>query len=282
MISTKSINKVRQEIEKAKKRNKRIGFVPTMGALHRGHLSLIDRAKKESDYLAVSIFINPLQFDSSKDLTRYPRNLRKDKELLKKRGVDLLFFPQADRLYSPGFSVFVEETKLSKILCGKSRPGHFRGVTTVVAKLFNIVNPELAYFGQKDYQQALIIRKMAKNLNFAIKIKIAPIVREKDGLALSSRNSYLNSKQRREANAIYQALSLGAGMIKKGERNPDKITKLIKKEVKNNSSALIDYVEVRGADKLEKIEKIEGKIFLGIAAYLGEARLIDNIILKSN
>lgn len=282
MISTKSINKVRQEIKKAKKRNKKIGFIPTMGALHRGHLSLIDRAKKEADYLTASIFINPLQFNSSKDLTRYPRNLGKDKELLKKRGVDLLFFPQADKIYSPGFSVFVEETKLSKILCGKSRPGHFRGVTTVVAKLFNIVNPELAYFGQKDYQQALIIRKMAKDLNFATKIKIAPIVREKDGLALSSRNSYLNSKQRQEAKTIYQALSIGARMIKKGERNPNKIANLIKKEVKNNSSALVDYVEVRGADKLEKIGKIEGKIFLGIAAYLGGARLIDNIILKSN
>jgi pantoate--beta-alanine ligase len=282
MITTKSIANLKKIVKKTKKAGKTIGFVPTMGALHRGHLSLIDRTKKESDYLIVSIFINPLQFGPSEDFKRYPRNIKIDKKMLKEKKVNLLFYPQADKIYAHDFSTFVEETKLSKKLCGGSRPGHFKGVTTVITKLFNIVDPDLSYFGQKDYQQALIVKKIVRDLNFAVKIKIAPTVREKDKLALSSRNLYLNKKERKESQSIYQALLQAKRMIKNNEKDPKKITNQMNKIIENNSTASIDYIEIRNANNLKKIQKIEGKVFVGIAAYFGKTRLIDNIIVNKN
>ncbi|MCF7872715.1 MAG: pantoate--beta-alanine ligase [Candidatus Omnitrophica bacterium] len=282
MITTKSIANLKKIVKKTKKAGKTIGFVPTMGALHRGHLSLIDRTKKESDYLIVSIFINPLQFGPSEDFKRYPRNIKIDKKMLKEKKVNLLFYPQADKIYAHDFSTFVEETKLSKKLCGGSRPGHFKGVTTIITKLFNIVDPDLSYFGQKDYQQALIVKKIVRDLNFAVKIKIAPTVREKDKLALSSRNLYLNKKERKESQSIYQALLQAKRMIKNNEKDPKKITNQMNKIIENNSTASIDYIEIRNANNLKKIKKIEGKVFVGIAAYFGKTRLIDNIIVNKN
>ncbi|MCF7874004.1 MAG: pantoate--beta-alanine ligase [Candidatus Omnitrophica bacterium] len=282
MITTKSIKKIRKSVSKARNNGKIIGFVPTMGALHKGHLSLINKAKKESDYLVVSIFINSLQFSPSEDFKSYPRKIKIDKRILEKKKVDLLFYPQADKMYGPDFSSFVEETRLSKKLCGKSRPGHFKGVTTIVAKLFNIVQPDLSFFGQKDYQQALIIKKMVKDLNFAIKIKTSPTIREKDKLALSSRNLYLNQKERKEAKAIYEALSQAKQMIKNNKRNPKKIIAEMRKIIEKRPRASIDYIEIRNANNLEKIKKIEGKVFIGVAAYFGKTRLIDNIIVNKN
>ncbi|MCF7869760.1 MAG: pantoate--beta-alanine ligase [Candidatus Omnitrophica bacterium] len=289
MITTKSITNLKKLVKKVKKTGKTIGFVPTMGALHEGHLSLIDRAKKESNYLIVSIFINPLQFSPSEDFKRYPRNIKIDKKTLKEKKVNLLFYPQTDKIYNPDFSTFVEETKLSKKLCGKSRPGHFKGVTTVITKLFNIINPDLSYFGQKDYQQALIIKKIVRDLNFAVKIKIAPTIREKDGLALSSRNLYLSQKERKESKSIYQALLQAKQMIKNNEKNPKKIINQINKIMVSNSTASIDYIAIRDANNLEEIKEIKGKVFIGIAAYFdslngeaaGKTRLIDNIIVES-
>ncbi len=281
MIITKQIKEVRKFTKKAKKNNKLIGFVPTMGALHQGHLSLIEKGKKESDYLIVTIFINPLQFGPKEDLKRYPRNLREDKKILNKIGVDLLFCPETDKMYGSNFSTFVEENKLSKILCGKTRPNHFRGVCTVVAKLLNIVSPDLTYFGQKDYQQALIIKKMVEGLNFNTKIKIAPIVRGENKLALSSRNLYLNKQELKESRSIFRALSLAKKMIKNGEKQPSTIIAKMKKIINANSTASIDYIEIRKAEDLGEINKIKGMVFIGVAAYFGKTRLIDNIIIGS-
>ncbi len=281
MITAKTVKKANDAVKMAKKKNKSVGLVPTMGALHRGHLSLLKKAKKENDYLVASLFINPLQFGPKEDFKKYPRSFKKDKDLFKKTGVNLLFHPQADRIYSRNFSTFVEETKLSKVLCGLSRPGHFRGVCTVVAKLFNLICPDSAYFGQKDYQQALIIKKMVKDLNFPVKIKITPTIREKDGLALSSRNAYLSQKERQESRSLFQALSLARKMIKKGENNPEKIRAKVKKIIKANPTASVDYVEVRDAGNLKKIPEIKGVVFVGVAACFGKTRLIDNIIVKS-
>ncbi|MFO8052694.1 MAG: pantoate--beta-alanine ligase [Candidatus Omnitrophota bacterium] len=282
MITTRSIAKIKKIVEKARKDNKTIGFVPTMGALHKGHLFLVNKARKECDYLVVSIFINPLQFGPSEDFKSYPRNIKADKKLLNEKKVNLLFYPQADKMYNPDFSTFVKEIKLSKNLCGKSRPGHFKGVTTIVTKLFNIVKPDLSYFGQKDYQQALIIKKMVRDLNFSVKIKIAPTIREKDKLALSSRNLYLSKKERKESQAIYQALLQAKQMIKNNESNPKKIINKAEKTIRKNSTASIDYIEVRNANNLEKIKEIKGKVFIGIAVYFGKIRLIDNIIVNKN
>lgn len=282
MITTKSITETKKLIKNAKKSNKIIGFVPTMGSLHAGHLSLIRRAKKESTYLTVSIFVNPFQFGPAEDFSQYPRSLKKDKELLKKNGVDLLFCPQADKMYPAGFSTSIKEDSLSSDLCGKSRSGHFQGVLTVVAKLFNIVSPDLAYFGQKDYQQALLIRKMVEDLNFSLKIKIAPIVRDKDKLALSSRNLYLSKTSRRQSRVLYQALSLAKAMLLKDkEKDPQKVIGAMRCLIKANSTASLDYCVIRNAEDLSKINKIEGKVFIGVAAFFAKTRLIDNMIIQT-
>jgi len=282
MIVARSILKVRKIIKKAKEKKKIVGFVPTMGALHLGHLSLIRKAKKECDFVVVSIFVNPIQFGPQEDYKRYPRPFKKDKKILEEEKVDLLFYPTAKVMYPQNFSTYVEEVSLSKYLCGKFRLGHFRGVTTVVAKLFNIVSPDISYFGQKDFQQAQIIKRMVRDLNFPVKIKVLPIVREKDGLAMSSRNSYLTSSERKKAAFLYQSLKKAKVLIKQKE-NPQKIRQVVIRFIKEKiPESKIDYVEVADPSTLESLKTIRKnqKVLVALAVHVGGARLIDNILVK--
>ena len=282
MVITGSIEKVRKISCKKTKLGKIIGFVPTMGALHKGHLSLVRRARKECDFLIASIFINPTQFGAGEDYRRYPRNLAKDKKQLKNEGVDLLFLPKTDTMYpSPGEAfVYVGESNLSKILCGKSRPGHFKGVCTILVKLFNIVKPDIAYFGQKDYQQILIVKKLVKDFNFPIRIRVLPTIREQDNLAMSSRNTNLKGQARKSSRCLYQALVLAKELIKLGERDPKRVISQMKQLVKSTELAKIDYIEIVDAENLERVNRIKSKVLIALAVYIKKVRLIDNIILN--
>jgi pantoate--beta-alanine ligase len=280
MIVAKDIKKVRTVLSKLQKTKAKIGLVPTMGALHKGHISLIKKAKLESDFLVASIFINPLQFGPKEDYRKYLRKPKEDQRLLKAEKVDLLFYPSKTLMYQADFSTYINEESLSKVICGKSRPKHFQGVCTVVAKLFNIVQPDFAYFGQKDYQQALIIKTMVKDLNFPIKVKILPIVRAKDGLAMSSRNSYLTTQQRRDAVVLFKALKLAKALINKGERRPKQVVGRMRSLIRAKKRLKIDYLNILAAEDLKKIKKIKGRVLIALAAYLGKTRLIDNIILN--
>lgn len=280
MQITKNINQCRKAINKAKQSKKRIGFVPTMGALHEGHLSLIRKARKDNDFVAISIFVNPLQFGPTEDYTQYPRDFKRDEKLLKKEKVDLIFYPQPKTMYPEGFSTYITEEYLSQILCGRSRPIHFKGVTTIVAKLFNIIEPENVYFGQKDYQQAKIIQKMIKELNFPIKMHIMPIKRENDKVAISSRNYYLSKKQREDAKVLYQSLIKAKKLIQKGKSNPSKIKQEIKKAIKRKNSATIDYVDIIDIQTLRPVKQIKNRVAVVMAVYIGKTKLIDNIIIS--
>ncbi|MBU2043847.1 MAG: pantoate--beta-alanine ligase [Candidatus Omnitrophica bacterium] len=280
MLITADIAKVRRIIQQARLKGKKVGFVPTMGALHQGHLSLVKASNRQSDFTVVSIFVNPLQFGPKEDLKKYPRRFKPDRKLLKKEKVDLLFYPSAKDLYPKDFSISVSEGQLSKFLCGISRPGHFKGVCTVVTKLFNIIQPDQAYFGQKDCQQARIIRRLVRDLNFPLEIKVLPTVRESDGLALSSRNQYLNPKQRKDARVIYQALRLAKKDIQNGQRNPARIIKAMRQRLSSVKSLKIDYLEIANAESLNKLKTIKGKVLITLAVYLAKVRLIDNIILN--
>lgn len=277
MVIVQTIKKVKEVIRRVK--NKKIGFVPTMGALHEGHLSLVRRAKKEADFVVVSIFVNPLQFGPQEDYKLYPRNFKKDEALLKKEGVNLIFYPTPKTMYLKGFSTYVEEVYLSRVLCGVSRPGHFKGVTTVVAKLFNIVEPDIAYFGQKDYQQAQIIKRMVRDLNFPIKIRVLPIVRDKDGLALSSRNSYLSSEERKSALVLFQSIRLAKDLVRRGIVESSLIIKEVRKLINSKKYTKIDYVEIVDPLTLRPLKRIEKRGLLALAVYVGRARLIDNAFL---
>ena len=265
---------------KAKQRGKTIGLVPTMGYLHEGHLSLVEAAKKKGEITVVSIFVNPLQFSPSEDLARYPRNLARDKKLLKNFAVDVLFVPAASLLCPGDFKTFVELEALSKKLCGHSRPTHFRGVTTIVAKLFNLVLPDFAFFGEKDFQQQVIIKKMARDLNFPVQIISLPTIREFDGLAMSSRNQYLTPKERESAAILYRALILAKQEIEKGERDPRRLLLRLRSLIGTEPSIRIDYIAMVDPQSLEDKKKIEGSVLIALAAYLGKARLIDNIIVS--
>jgi len=278
MIVTASINKIRAIIKKNK--NKTIGFVPTMGALHQGHLSLVRRARKDCNFLVVSIFVNPIQFGPKEDFKNYPRNLKKDIQLLKKEGVDLVFSPKNEQMYFYDFSVFVDEVELSQTLCGKSRPGHFKGVCTVVSKLFNIVNPDIAYFGQKDYQQVLIIKRMVRDLNLSVKIKVLPTVREKDNLAMSSRNVYLKPQARKDSVCLYEALTFAKKLIKQGQRSPEEILNKMREIITSKESTKIDYMIIADAESLKELKVIKGKALISLAVYIDEVRLIDNIVVN--
>ena len=281
MVITGSIKEARKIFRKKTKLGKIIGFVPTMGALHKGHLSLVKRAREECDFLVASIFINPTQFGAGEEYKRYPRNLAKDKKQLKKEGVDLLFLPKVNTMYpSGGASVYAYENNLSRVLCGKSRPGHFKGVCTILVKLFNIIKPDIAYFGQKDYQQALIVKKLVKDFNFPIRIRVLPIIREQDDLAMSSRNIYLKGQARQNSLCLYEALSFAMKLIKLGERNPKKIINQMKHLVKSRKLAKIDYIEIVDAESLKKIKKINDKVLIALAVYIRRVRLIDNVILN--
>jgi len=270
-----------QEISLRLKREGRIiGLVPTMGYLHDGHLSLIKKARRENDIVIMSNFVNPLQFGPKEDFATYPRDLDRDNKLAESAGVDYVFAPTTEEMYPQGYDTYVEvKGPITEKMCGKSRPGHFKGVTTVVLKLFLITQPDRAYFGQKDTQQAIVIRKMVTDLNVPVKIITCPIIREEDGLALSSRNTYLSSEERLQALALPRALSAGRDMIMKGETDPQKVRLHIKQILESSPGIRVDYVEVVDGDDLSDLSVIKGKVLLAAAVYVGKTRLIDNIDL---
>lgn len=258
----------------------RIGFVPTMGALHDGHISLVRAAKAQSDSVVVSIFVNPMQFGPAEDFLKYPRSFDRDRDLLEKEGVDLLFAPSVEEIYPRGAQTFVTVDGLSERLCGRSRPGHFRGVTTVVAKLFNIVEPDLAFFGQKDAAQVAIVKRMVTDLNLAVKIVVCPIVREPDGLAMSSRNAYLNREERKRALVLSRALAKVEHSFHQGERNALALISAGKDVFAEEPLVRLDYFEIVNPDTLESVHEVETPSLAAVAAYLGSTRLIDNVILQ--
>ena len=257
----------------------RMGLVPTMGYLHEGHLSLVRRAREECDHVAVSIFVNPTQFGPKEDLSKYPRDLDKDLRLLEPLGVDLVWIPDSETMYPPGFQTWVEVESITQPLEGARRPSHFRGVTTVVAKLFTGVQPDAAYFGQKDAQQAAVIRQMTRDLNFPFEIVVCPIVREPDGLAMSSRNVYLDPDQRKAATVLSRSLRAAQGAYENGERNAEKLRGTMKEVLKAEPLAEVQYVSCADYDTLEELETITGKALLSLAVFIGKTRLIDNLVL---
>ncbi|HET8670412.1 MAG TPA: pantoate--beta-alanine ligase [Candidatus Saccharimonadales bacterium] len=256
-----------------------VGLVPTMGYLHEGHLSLVRRAREECDHVVVSIFVNPTQFGPQEDLSRYPRDLDRDLSLLEPLGTDLVWVPTAEIMYPPGYQTWVEVELITRPLEGGMRPGHFRGVTTVVAKLFNAVQPHKAYFGQKDAQQAAVIRQMTRDLSYPIEIVICPIVREPDGLAMSSRNVYLNPEQRKAATVLYRSLNAAKEVYQNGERDAEKLRQVMKDVLASEPLAQMQYVSCADYDTLEELEAVKGKTLLSMAVFLGKTRLIDNFVL---
>jgi len=276
----RSAKRLTAKIERLKRGRKAIGFVPTMGCLHEGHLSLIRRARKDTDCVVISIFVNPIQFGPREDFKRYPRDLKRDLELCEKEKVGIVFIPQFSKMYRNGFSTYINVENLTNRLCGTSRPGHFKGVTTVVAKLFNLVRPDVAYFGQKDAQQAVVVKKMVNDLNMPVKINMMPIVREKDGLAMSSRNLYLSSEEHRQALSLYRSLKLAKDLRKKGERNPEKIVNRMRKVIAAEKDSKIDYISIVDLKDLKKVDRISGETLVALAVKIGKTRLIDNIILR--
>lgn len=280
MKLVRSLAKLSREVKKLKKQNKTIGFIPTMGYLHQGHLSLMRRAKKDGHISVISIFVNPAQFGPKEDYKKYPRNLKRDLRLARNVGVDIVFNPAAEDMYPGKYRTYVNVEKLTSGLCGTSRPGHFRGVTTVVTKLFNLVKPDIAYFGQKDAQQARVIEKMAQDLNMGIKIKIMLTVREIDGLAMSSRNIYLNKEERKQAPVLYQALKLAKKMILSGEENSQKIILAMKNLIKMKTKAKIDYISIVDRGNLEEVKNIKSTVLVALAVGIGKTRLIDNMIVS--
>ncbi|MFA5142691.1 MAG: pantoate--beta-alanine ligase [Candidatus Omnitrophota bacterium] len=263
-----------------KKEGKSIGLVPTMGYLHEGHLSLVRAAGKHTDAAVLSIFVNPIQFGPKEDFEKYPRDLKRDEELAASAGADIIFTPAAKDMYPAGYSTYVNVENLTDGLCGASRAGHFRGVTTVVAKLFEIVRPDIAYFGQKDAQQAIVIKKMAADLNMGIEVKIMPTVREPDGLAMSSRNSYLSPEEKKDALVLRESLKKAEDMVRSGERDSRKIVRTMETMIKNIPSAKIDYVSIVDTAGLKEVKTIAGEALIALAVFIGRTRLIDNVIVK--
>ena len=280
LVIVEKVKDMKKLSEKYLKENKTIGFVPTMGFLHEGHLSLVRRAREENDIVVVSIFVNPTQFGPNEDYESYPRDFERDVKLLKELNVDVVFHPPVEEMYPKDFSTYVEETKLSRYLCGKSRPGHFRGVCTIVTKLFNIVRPTRAYFGQKDAQQFRVIKRMVRDLNMDVELVECPIVREHDGLAMSSRNIYLSGDERAQALALYNSLKLAENLIKSGERDAEVVKNAMKEFLSRYDKVKIDYVEIVDEETLEPVKHIEGKVIVAIACWVGKARLIDNVIVQ--
>jgi pantoate--beta-alanine ligase len=260
---------------------KRLGFVPTMGALHEGHLSLMRAAKAQCHLVAASIFVNPLQFGPSEDLAKYPRSFERDRELLENETVDILFAPTPEEMYPAGAVTYVTVEGLSDKLCGKSRPGHFRGVTTVVAKLFHIVEPDLAFFGQKDAAQATIIRRMVRDLNLPVEIVVCPIVREPDGLAMSSRNAYLSPQERKSALILHRSLTAVKNRFDQGERNATKLIEVGKQVLAQEPTVRLDYFEIVDPNTLDPMQHVTGGALVAVAAFVGNTRLIDNILLEA-
>ncbi len=274
------IVRMKEIVNDLKQEKKLIGFVPTMGCLHEGHLSLVREARRMSDIVVVSIFVNPKQFGPNEDFEKYPRTIAKDTEILQKENVDYIFHPSVEEMYPASFRTYIEVEQLSQKLCGKSRPNHFKGVATVVMKLFNIVQPNFAFFGQKDAQQVIIIKRMIKDLNLNIEIITLPIIREPDGLALSSRNTYLNSEERKASTILYKALMKGKDIFQNGERKVAKISKAIIDTISSEPLAKIDYVEIVDLENLDALKIIEKNALIAIAVFIGSTRLIDNIIVE--
>ena len=256
-----------------------VGLVPTMGYLHEGHLSLVERAKAENRHVIVTIFVNPSQFGPSEDLSKYPRDLERDLSLLRPLGVDLVWTPTAEIMYPPGYQTWVEVEALTKGLEGAMRPGHFRGVGTVVAKLFNATQPHKAYFGQKDAQQVAVIRRMSVDLNFPLEVIVCPTVREADGLAMSSRNKYLNESERKAAVVLFHSLSAARELYEAGERDGEKLREKMKEALASEPLAQVQYVSCADYDSLDELDTVRGKCLLSMAVFLGKTRLIDNFVL---
>ncbi|MGB7055972.1 MAG: pantoate--beta-alanine ligase [bacterium] len=278
MRLVKSISQVRKIVASAKKKRRKIGLVPTMGYLHDGHLSLVRMARRKCDFLIVSVFVNPAQFGPKEDLRRYPRDLKRDLRLLKKEGVDLVFNPSQKAMYPKSFRTYVEVIEWSKLLCGASRPIHFRGVTTVVLKLFNILTPDIAVFGRKDFQQAVIIKKMVKDLNLSVKVMTGKTVREPDGLAMSSRNAYLSENERKNAAVLYGSLKWLRQAYQRGLCDPRLGISRMRKMIKGKGGS-IDYIEMVDRNTLEPVNKLRKGTLVALAVFFGRTRLIDNTIL---
>lgn len=276
----KSIAQMKDKIKEIKGKNLTIGFVPTMGYLHDGHRSLIERARIENDVVVVSVFVNPTQFGPNEDFEKYPRDEKRDADICADSGCDILFMPETSEMYQGNHSTFVEVFGLTDRLCGASRPGHFRGVCTIVTKLFNIVKPDRAYFGQKDAQQLAVIRRMANDLNMDIDIIGCPIIRENDGLALSSRNTYLSDNERKQAVVLYKALQRAKELISEGEYDVNTIKNEMYRVIKASEAARIDYIEVVDNVNLKPVERISGETLIALAVKIGNTRLIDNMVVK--
>ena len=275
-----TINETREIIKNWRKEGLTVGLVPTMGFLHEGHKSLITRAVKENDRVVVSVFVNPIQFGANEDLSVYPRDIDKDFALCQDAGADFIFNPSPEEMYFDNFSTYVDAGDVTKELCGKSRPIHFRGVCTVVTKLLNIVKPDRAYFGQKDAQQLAIVKRMVRDLNVDVEIIGCPIIREEDGLAKSSRNVYLNPEERKAAVILHKALTKGEEMVKAGEKEPSVIIKAVGDIINTERLAKIDYVDVVSFPEIEHIAKIDRPALVAVAVYIGKTRLIDNFIVE--
>ena len=279
MQVVKTVNEVREIVKEWRKQGLTVGFVPTMGYLHEGHQSLISKSASQNDRTVVSVFVNPIQFGPTEDLERDPRDLERDKKKVEEAGGNLIFNPEPSEMYPDHFTSFIDTTETTELLCGASRPIHFRGVCTVVGKLFNIVMPDRAYFGQKDAQQLATIKRFARDLNFNVEIVPCPIIREDDGLAKSSRNTYLSPAERKAALILSQSLVKGKAAIENGEKNAEAIINIIKENIETEPLARIDYVEVVDFDNIQRVDTITGNTLVAIAVYIGKTRLIDNFII---
>ncbi len=277
MIDT--ISGVQAYVTACRKVGKRVGFVPTMGAFHEGHLTLMREARRNNGAVIVSIFVNPIQFTAGEDFDRYPRRLEQDTRMAESEGVDVIFSPSVAEMYPKGFDTYVDQDDLPAKLCGEFRVGHFRGVMTIVTKLFNIVKPDVAYFGQKDYQQSLIIRRTVTDLNLDVDVKVLPTVREEDGVAMSSRNVYLGPKQRKDAGCLIQALRRAEDLVNGGQSSAAKVSAEMKKLIRKVKGTRVEYIAIVNSDTLEPVKEIKGKTLIALAVRIGKARLIDNVIV---
>lgn len=280
MNIVKTIAEIRGNVKTWRAEGLSVGFVPTMGYLHEGHQSLIQKAAEENDRVVVSIFVNPMQFGDKRDLETYPRDLKKDSAVCEAAGADLIFHPETEEMYGKNFSTYVDMDELTDVLCGRSRPGHFRGVCTVVMKLFNIVKPDRAYFGQKDAQQVVVIKRMIRDLNMDIEIVACETVREADGLAKSSRNVHLNPEERKVAVVLHQALRAAEKKLAAGVTNPLDIQRSIREKISAEASVKLDYAEVVDLETLKPVNRIEAPALVAAAVYIGKTRLIDNFIYQ--
>lgn len=280
MKVVKTVKEVREIVSEWRSQGLTIGLVPTMGFLHEGHQSLIQRSASENDCTVVSVFVNPIQFGPNEDLEAYPRDLNRDMKAVEEAGGDIIFNPEPSEMYPGHFTSFIDTTETTELLCGAVRPIHFRGVCTVVGKLFNIVMPDRAYFGQKDAQQLATVKRFVRDLNFPLDIVACPIIREADGLAKSSRNTYLNSEERKAALILSQSLKKGKEAIDNGERDSQKVISIIRENLEKEPLARIDYVEVVDFENIQRIARIEGETLVAIAVYIGKTRLIDNFIVN--